>query len=299
MKGLIVINSYSKSEAVSYKAFRIMSEFSKIGIRMDVVKSVDLPIVYEDGREIIEDIDEWSFCVFLDKDKYLIDAIERKMPVFNDARSTMLCDDKMVTYQSLAGHGIHTPKTIPAPLCYSPNPDEEFRKLFLDKVENELSFPLICKESYGSLGKQVYLIKNRNELDAIEEELMAKPHLYQHFYEEAYGHDFRMITIGGKVVAAMERVNEHDFRSNIAEGGKGKAVKPKQSFVDMAEMVSKILGLDYGGIDIIEDRDGNPVFIEANSNCFFSEVEKVSGVNITKLLVEHIAKRLKESQEVA
>ena len=34
----------------------------------------------------------------------------------------------------------------------------------LEKIEKELAYPLIVKESYGSLGKRVYLVKNREEL---------------------------------------------------------------------------------------------------------------------------------------
>lgn len=292
MKGLIVINSYSQSESISYKAYRLMVEFAKHGITMDVVKSIDLSIVYKDGEETIQDLDEWSFCIYLDKDKYLIDAIESKMPVINSGKATYLCDDKMVTYQALRSQGIRTPKTIPASLCYTPNIDVQLQNIFLDCVEKELSYPLICKESYGSLGRQVYMINNREELNAIDTKLIRTPHLYQQYYPEAYGHDTRIITIGYEPIAAMERINDHDFRSNIAEGGVGYLAHPKQSFLNMAKSVSKILGLVYGGIDIIEDKDGNPVFIEANSNCFFTEIEKVCNVNVTKALVEYVINKL-------
>lgn len=294
MKGLIIINSFTSSPAISYKAWRLMSEFRLKGIECDVVKTVDLPVIYKNGIEMIPDIDEWGFCVYLDKDKYLIDAIEKKMPVFNSGKSTFLCDDKMVTFQALRNSGIRTPLTIPAPLCYSQSPDQGSIDLFLDIVEKELGYPMICKESYGSLGKQVYLIKNREELEQKNKELINVTHLFQKFYSESQGRDYRVLTIGGKVVASMERINDHDFRSNIAEGGVGKPVTLSPEFIEMAERVSNILGLDYGGIDLIKGNDGKPVFIEANSNCFFSEIEKVTKINITKILVEHIISRLKD-----
>ena len=79
MKGLIIINSFTSSPAISYKAWRLMSEFRLKGIECDVVKTVDLPVIYKNGIETIPDIDEWGFCVYLDKDKYLIDAIEKRM----------------------------------------------------------------------------------------------------------------------------------------------------------------------------------------------------------------------------
>lgn len=294
MRGLIVINSFSSSSSINYKAFRLKEEFKAFGVVCDTLKTVDLPIIYKDGEENIKDIDKWDFCVFLDKDKYLIDALEQRMPVFNSAKSTFLCDDKMVTFEALRGSGILTPKTIPAPLCYSPSPDKKAIDFFLDTVERELGYPLIIKESYGSLGKQVYLIHDRAELDKKNNELLGITHLFQQYYPEAYGKDFRIITVGGKYLTSMERINPHDFRSNVYEGGVGHKVNLPSSFKEVAEKASLLLGLDYGGIDILQDKEGKPVFIEANSNCFFSEIEKVTGVNVTRQVVMHILQKLQE-----
>lgn len=47
MKGLIIINSFTSSPAISYKAWRLMSEFRIKGIECDVVKTVDLPVIYK------------------------------------------------------------------------------------------------------------------------------------------------------------------------------------------------------------------------------------------------------------
>ena len=53
------------------------------------------------------------------------------------------------------------------------------------------------------------------------------------------------------------------------------------------------LGLDYAGIDVGISDDDKPCFIEANSNAFFTEIEKVTGINITGLLVEYLLKKYK------
>ena len=93
----------------------------------------------------------------------------------------------------------------------------------------------------------------------------------------------------------MERKNEHDFRSNIALGGIGRNVTSTlpQAYKDLALKASKALGLIYAGIDVGTDENENPIFIEANGNAFFTEIEKVSGINIAKKLAEYIAKQIK------
>ncbi len=46
------------------------------------------------------------------------------------------------------------------------------------------------------------------------------------------------------------------------------------------------LDLSYGGVDIIRSKNG-PVILEVNSNPGFKELERASGVNIGKALVEY------------
>ena len=91
----------------------------------------------------------------------------------------------------------------------------------------------------------------------------------------------------------MNRVNSDEFRSNIALGGKGYDTTGKlpTSFEEIAIKTAKLLKLDYAGIDIIE-RDGKPLVLEANGNAFFSEIEKVTKVNVAKALVTYVLTKL-------
>ena len=120
------------------------------------------------------------------------------------------------------------------------------------------------------------------------------PHLYEAYLPFHPGRDYRLITIGERVVACMERVNERDFRSNIALGGKGFDVTDSlpDTYKEVALKAAKALLLDYAGIDIAIGKDGEPLFLEANGNAFFSEIEKVTGIDIASLLVDHVLRKL-------
>jgi RimK family alpha-L-glutamate ligase len=292
MKGLIINNSFKIPKALEYKNARLTEEFLKMGVEMDSMTSMDLGLFMQDSRILLKRTEGYSFAVYLDKDEYAAKALESIMPIFNSADSIANCDDKFLTYMKLKDSGIPTPKTIPSSLCYSFEVPQDKIDKFVEYVESELSFPMVCKECYGSLGLQVYLIKNHQELSAIYRKLIGVPHLYQKYIETSYGKDFRIFTIGGKCVAYMERINKNDFRSNIALGGKGYLVEPPKGFIPLAEKASKILGLDYAGVDIMIDKDNKPTLAEVNSNAFLSEIEAVSKVNVTKLLVEHILAKL-------
>lgn len=296
MKGIIVTNGFTYSLAQAYKVRRLKEEFKKFGVTIDESSTIDLIAAIKDCSIEIKKLDGYDFCIFLDKDRYLSYAIESKIPLFNSAESIKICDDKMDTYLALSDLGIKTPKTIAAPLCYDPSPDPLYIEGFIKQVEEELSFPLVVKECYGSLGKQVYLIHNHEELLNTYHRLLRLPHIYQEYISSSCGRDVRMFTVGGKLVAAMERRNESDFRSNVASGGVGHKIVPSKEFQEVAENISQKIGLAYAGIDLMFGENGEPVLAEVNSNAFFTEIEKVSGVNVTQLLVEHIYETLSKKQ---
>ena len=108
--------------------------------------------------------------------------------------------------------------------------------------------------------------------------------------------DVRVIVIGGHTVAAMERRNDGDFRSNVAQGGSGEKIDLLEEFRIVAESCAEILGLDYCGVDLLYGKDGEPIVCEVNSNAFFSGIEKATGVNVAKAYAEHIINNLSKKQ---
>lgn len=292
-KALFVINGYLNNPNNAYKIKRLKEEFLPYGVECVVRDAISL-LPFCRGDEIELDLSAYSFAMDFDKDMYLAKVLSMKLPLFNSYESMMLSDDKMLSILSLQNEGVLAPETIPAPLCYTQNPDLEKRMQFLDILEKRLGYPLVFKECHGSLGRQVLLVHDRKELEEIEEKYCLTQHLYEKFLSLHQGHDYRIIVIDGKVIACMERKNSHDFRSNIALGGTGKDVTDilDESYKELALKASEALGLLYAGIDVGISDEGKPVFIEANGNAFFTEIEAVSKINIAKELVMAILKRI-------
>ncbi len=289
MKGVIIKNAYADIKGIVYQTERLKSELEKLGAEVEILTPADISYFIEDGR-IVFDV-QVDFIVFLDKDAYLSKMIDKSgIRTFNCASAIELCDDKMLTYIALSNNGLQMPKTIPSMLCYSDN--AEVSSAFLKRVEAELSYPLICKNSFGSLGKGVYLINSYEELKEIEEKLKFYPHLYQKYVSAHKGTDIRIIVVGGKFVAAMKRSNENDYRSNIECGGNGERIAPPKSFIEAAESAAKILKLDYCGVDLLIDENDDPVLCEVNSNAFFTGIEACTGVDVAKIYAEHIIKNI-------
>ena len=83
-------------------------------------------------------------------------------------------------------------------------------------------FPVILKPIRGTQGRGIHLLRTMNDLEVTVEILLpAEPKLLmQHFIAEAEGSDTRIIVVGDRCVAAMERrAPAGDFRANLHQGG--------------------------------------------------------------------------------
>ncbi len=274
-QGFIVVNAYTSSEHELNQPRRLKEELTALGVRTDIVKN---------SPKLLERAGD--FCVYLDKDKYMAYLLERKFRLFNRAKSIEICDDKMLTYLALSG--FPQPKTVSSLLCYTEGkaPSGEL----LDAAES-LGYPLVVKECFGSLGKQVYLVNNREELFALSSQLLNKPYLYQEFIKESAGRDLRVIVVGGKAIAAMKRTSQTDFRSNAELGGKGEAMLVDEGAANLCEAVAERLGLDYCGIDLLYGTKGYLV-CEVNSNAFFGTLERVTKINVAAAYARHICREV-------
>lgn len=289
-KGIIITNAYSTLPSSLNQSLRLKKEFSKFGVEADICPNNSFPVEVSGNGEAIRRIAAYDFCVYLDKDKYVSVLLEKTgLKLFNSAEAIATCDDKMLTHIALTDHGIQMPKTLPGLLCY--DPQEPVKESILDHIEQALGYPVIVKASYGSLGKDVHKADSRAELRVLCEQYKLAPHLFQECIKECAGKDIRVICIGGKTVAAMQRESCTDFRSNIELGGKGSVYELNPELSSLCGKISDILGLDYCGIDVLPSSRGYLV-CEVNSNAFFGGIEAVTGINIARLYAEYIVRKI-------
>lgn len=281
MKGAIVINGYYSLPSSVYQADRMKEELTKLGAETEIVKN-DRP--FPIGEKFCYD-----FAVFFDKDVNLARNMEESgVLVFNSSFATENTDDKIRTALiALRDKEIITPLTIPSPKKYSYVKDAEYLK----RIGEILGYPLVVKESKGSLGEQVYLAEDFDSLVKIDEKIGNKDKLYQQYVYESKGKSARIIVIGKKYFCAMLLNNDGDFRSNAHAGGKGIAVEADEEYVKAAERVAELFDLDYCGVDFFAVA---PILIEVNGNAYFTEIEKVTGKNVARRYSEYILETTKE-----
>lgn len=287
MKGILLVNAYYRAEEYLYQARRMREELAARGVAVDVVRNDGFAMQIR-GEDYVNPYTNYDFCIYWDKDKYVLDMLDRKgMRLFNPAEAIRLCDDKMSTYIALAGHGIPMPHTLPGLLCF--RPEEPLRVETVDAVERALGYPLVAKYCYGSLGAGVYRVDDREALIRRMREMQCAPHLFQQYVGTESGRDVRVIVVGGEVLGGMLRRSDGDFCANIGAGGHGQPFALDEDWRQLAVKVARTLRLDYCGIDFLFGAEG-PVVCEVNSNAFFGAFERTTGVNVAAAYAAHICR---------
>ncbi len=277
MQCRLVVNGFLSSSKFSEIYAWLKAAFEKRGHDMTVCTNIELAF---EKTAVTEPI------LFWDKDVTLAKGLEAMgLRLFNSSRAIEYCDNKALTYIALKDK-VPMPTTIPAPMTYR-NIGYTHTE-FVKKAGDLLGYPFVIKECFGSFGQQVYLAKEPSQAMSIVKNT-REPLVFQKFIAESQGKDIRINVVGGKAQAAMLRRNEKDFRANITIGGKMEKYTPSAEEINIAEYVCDILGLDFGGVDLLIGSSG-PLVCEVNSNAHFKNIYDCTNINIADKIAEHIEK---------
>lgn len=287
-KGWLIANTFLQSKKFDEISRWLLCAFEKAGISLILHTNAEFTVQYEANGIHIYFMNELpDFILFWDKDILLARAFETQgIRVFNRAEAIAACDDKLMTHRLLAGYGIRMPRTIAAPMTYANIGYTDFG--FLRNIEEAFSYPFVIKEAFGSFGAQVYLIHDRAEAEALLGKLGGKSLLFQEYIAASCGRDVRIHVVGDRVVTAMLRTNNHNFRANITNGGKMTSYTPTEEQRALAVRACQILGLDFAGVDLLFGEDGAPILCEVNSNAHFKNIFDCTGVNVAEEIAAYI-----------
>ncbi|MBI4835543.1 MAG: RimK family alpha-L-glutamate ligase [Planctomycetes bacterium] len=200
------------------------------------------------------------------------------IPAVNGSAAIYLAKDKFVSLMVLKAKGLPVLKTVML----------RSRKSLGKTVKQLGGLPIVIKPLRGSQGIGVALAKTMKELYALLKANWDADHdaILQEYIPESKGQDIRILVIGNKVIGGMKRyAPRNDFRSNIHQGGRGELIKLPALYKTLAKKAVKALGLQIGGVDILESKRG-PLIIEVNASPGFEGLEKVTGKDIAKEIID-------------
>ncbi|MFH1400425.1 MAG: RimK family alpha-L-glutamate ligase [Nanoarchaeota archaeon] len=195
--------------------------------------------------------------------------------------------DKLLTQLALQIHRIPMPKTYLAATVQS-------AKEILDRV----NYPIILKFPQGTQGKGVMYAESYASASTLLDALTAlkQPFLIQEFVD-AGGRDYRLIVVGDKVVAAYQRrAQVREMRANIHQGGTGEPFEPDAVTKKLAVLTSRCIHAEICGVDILPSARG-PLVLEANISPGLQGVQKVTKINVARIIAQHLFDRTKAMQD--
>jgi ribosomal protein S6--L-glutamate ligase len=198
----------------------------------------------------------------------------------NGSRAIAESRDKMRCLQVLVGAGLKVPRSVLT----------RTSRGLKTAVETVKGMPVVLKLLQGTQGVGVMIVHSPISLGSVCETLhgLDKDVIIQQFIAEGAGRDYRAFVVGDRVVAAMMRTApEGEFRSNIHRGGEGTLVDLPKEFERAAIKAAQTLGLQIAGVDLMESIEG-PLILEVNSSPGFEGIEKATGLNIARFMIQQI-----------
>ncbi len=216
----------------------------------------------------------------------VIRALEALMPVINNSNSILLARDKWTTLLTLAIKGLPVPDTY-----LSENPFTAMRLV-------ETRGRIVYKPLTGSLGLGSTLLMDPDIAFQVSRTLLSHNQpLYLQEYIEKPGYDVRVFIVGDRVVAAMKRVINTNWKTNIARGARGVPLRREEDpeSYELALKATSILGLDYSGVDIIVDKEtGKHYIIEVNAFPIWKGLREATGVDPAPIIIKHLVDMIKK-----
>lgn len=310
-QGWLIVNEYLDTEKFLEIRKLFLSGAEKKNVKLTVYTNADFAVDLSGAvvKSRAFDEGEPQFIIFYDKDITLAAALEKMgYRLYNSADAISVCDSKVKTAERIAKYNLNCrgdeakilmPKTYKVPFTYENiGIKDSYSFDFLDYVEKDLreagegalsgAYPMVIKESNSSFGMGVHLATSREEAVKLICEYGNKECIIQEYLSYSSGRDYRLQMVSDKCVCAMMRSNENDFRANITNGGKMSEYKPTDEDLTLARNVMKCLKLDFAGIDIMHDKSGRAVFLEANSNAHFKNIYDLTGINAAEKMIEYI-----------
>ena len=294
---LVVSKSTDK---LFHTAQRITDESKKLGHEVFVVDILGAYISYEkDTYKVFNINEDTGFDINSNdtiaiirgavrfKDSYLdfLSQLEKIGICMVNSRETVnICADKYRTYLKLQEYGLTQPKTALIPSV-------EHKDIAIEKIDTK--YPIIMKTLAGSKGVGVLFVESERSYDSLVQLLHSQNPEIDLLIQEYIktDKDIRVIVLGGLVIAAMERkVIEGDFRSNVSQGSKVASYKLSDLEIEQCLLASKAVNGVWTAVDFIPSKEPKtkpPYILEVNHSPGTAGIEKASGKNIAKEVIQH------------
>jgi RimK family alpha-L-glutamate ligase len=201
--------------------------------------------------------------------------VARGVTVVNGPRALERTIDKFLASALLARAGVPTPRTI---ACERPD----------DALEafDDLGGDVIVKPLFGSMGAGMTRVDDRDVAYRVFHALELERAVYYLQETLPAGNDLRAFVVGGRVLAAIERVGS-GWRTNLARGAQARRTELGAEQERLCMEAAEALGVDYAGVDLLGD-----YVLELNGIPGWHGLQEATGADVAAALVAHLESKL-------
>lgn len=203
--------------------------------------------------------------------------------VYNDGRAIERTVDKGMTSFLLKQQGVPTPATW---VCESRHIAQQ---IINDQFKQQET--LVIKPLFGSQGQGVRLLNKQSKFPLPKDEFVDGVYYLQSYIDSGdTHHDFRVFVVNNQAVASMRRSGS-GWLNNVAQGANC-AGEQDNAIEALAVAAAKAIEIDYCGVDIMRDKQGQLWVLEVNSIPAWRGLQSVTHVNIAQTLVDDLIRQL-------
>lgn len=213
---------------------------------------------------------------------FRMDALHRieslGVRVVNSASSIERTVDKYYTSFILADAGIPTPRTLVS---------EDFQTAL---AACRKMGDVVLKPLFGSEGKGIVRISEEETAYRVLRSWELNRYIYcVQEYIPHHQEDIRAFVVGGEVVAAMRRRGTK-WKTNFSQGAKIEPVELSAEMETLALKATRLIHLDYAGVDLMTAEDGRTYVVEINSIPGWRGLQKITSRKIADCIIDHALK---------
>ncbi len=150
---------------------------------------------------------------------------------------------------------------------------------------------VVVKSSSGRHGIGTFLVKKGDDIERL---LFGRGggFLVQEYIPN--DGDWRVFAIGGEIAGSFKRGEKDTGRVALNRSmGQSEAKEAPEEVRVLVRKAIEVLGVEVAGVDVVMDeRSGKPVIIEVNQAPEFEIMEKRTGIDMGKKIVEYLLKKM-------
>jgi ribosomal protein S6--L-glutamate ligase len=156
----------------------------------------------------------------------------------------------------------------------------------------ELGGDVVLKPLFGAEGRGITRLTDEAlalRAFSMLEQLGAVLYLQEFIAHE--GADLRLLVIGERVLG-MRRRNPLDWRTNVSRGAKAEPLEVTPQLAEPAYCAAAAVGAPIAGVDLLPGADGRLYAIEVNAVPGWKALARVHGIDVARLVLDHVASLL-------